>query len=199
MHHVTLIDLREQLRRFALRHTRNADAAEDVAQDVIARLLQTLHDGDAPEQPLGWVLRAARNRIVDDARSRSRHAVTVPDNVWSALASPPDATDDAAGSELTGCMHRMVAQLPDEYREPLRRADLLEEDRETIAAGLGLTMSALKTRIMRGRRMLHGLLLACCHFDFSTTDGRLDGITPRADGCSPGGCNPPLTSNGDCP
>lgn len=173
-------DLRDRLKRYALAHTGDEATADDVTQEVLLRLWQALQRDDAPEQPLGWVLRAARNRIVDDARRAARQATLASDAFWAGVQSREG--DAAAGASdpagLAGCLQSAIDQLPAEYAEVLRRVDLLQHDRRTVARELGISDAALKARVVRGRRQLHGLLSACCRFSF-TADGRLDEMVPH--------------------
>ncbi len=49
-----------------------------------------------------------------------------------------------------------------------------------IAARLGLSLAATKSRIRRGRLRLKQRLEQCCHFEFDRR-GNLTDVTPRAD------------------
>ena len=187
----SLIDLHERVRRFALARTHNTERADDIAQEVLLRLWQALQTDQAPTQPLGWVLRTARNLIVDEARRAGRRAVTIPDELWDGLASPPA---DSTPAGLAECLEVVIDKLPDGYRDLIRRVDLREDDRASVARETGLSNAALKSRVIRGRRLLHAQLLACCDFGFSDRDGTLQEIAPRttdADaGCTACGCTP---------
>jgi len=69
----------------AYRFTSNADAAEDLTQDVFIRVYRSLDQYDSKQGDLAnWLMRLARNLIIDDYRHRQRN----PQN------SMADAVDD---------------------------------------------------------------------------------------------------------
>mgnify|MGYP006172879703 CR=1 FL=1 len=69
----------------AYRFTSNADAAEDLTQDVFIRIYRTLDQYDPKQGDLAnWLMRLARNLIIDDYRHRQRN----PQNTMA------DAVDD---------------------------------------------------------------------------------------------------------
>ena len=69
----------------AYRFTSNVDAAEDLTQDVFIRIYRTLDQYDPKQGDLSnWLMRLARNLIIDDYRHRQRN----PQNTMA------DAVDD---------------------------------------------------------------------------------------------------------
>ena len=69
----------------AYRFTSNIDAAEDLTQDVFIRVYRSLEQYDAKQGDLAnWLMRLARNLIIDDYRHRQRN----PQNTMA------DAVDD---------------------------------------------------------------------------------------------------------
>jgi len=63
-------------------------------------------------------------------------------------------------------MLRFLAELPPAYREPVRLAELEGLPLAKIALRLGLSLTAVKSRVRRGRQMLKAKLQACCRFEF---------------------------------
>src|SRR5829696_1261439 len=58
----------------AYRFTSNADAAEDLTQEVFIRIYRTLDQYDSKQGDLSnWLMRLARNLIIDDYRHRQRN------------------------------------------------------------------------------------------------------------------------------
>src|SRR5260370_30023490 len=57
----------------AYRFTSRADAAEDLTQEVFIRIYRSLEQYDAKQGDLqNWLMRLARNLIIDDYRKRQR-------------------------------------------------------------------------------------------------------------------------------
>jgi RNA polymerase sigma-70 factor (ECF subfamily) len=57
------------------------------------------------------------------------------------------------------------------------------------ARTLGISLAAVKSRVLRGRHMLRNALIRCCEIELGATGGVL-GCTPRGkEAC--GSCEPP--------
>ena len=77
----------------AYRLTGNRDDAEDLTQEVFVRIYRTLEQYDAKQGDLtNWLMRLARNLIIDDYRHRQRN----PQNSFA------DDVDTAFGMLETG-------------------------------------------------------------------------------------------------
>ena len=62
----------------AYRFTSRADAAEDLTQEVFIRIYRSLEQYDAKQGDLqNWLMRLARNLIIDDYRKRQRTPMTI--------------------------------------------------------------------------------------------------------------------------
>ena len=58
----------------AYRFTSSVEAAEDLTQEVFIRIYKTLEQYDAKQGDLSnWLMRLARNLIIDDYRHRQRN------------------------------------------------------------------------------------------------------------------------------
>jgi RNA polymerase sigma-70 factor (ECF subfamily) len=74
-------------------------------------------------------------------------------------------------SELAGCLAPMVESLPPIYREALRLTEFEGVTQTQAAAQLGISVSAMKTRVQRARGQLKDLLLDCCHVELDRRGG----------------------------
>lgn len=160
-----------QLRKFLRARTRSAADAEDLLQEVFMRIHKQLPSLRDTSKLQGWVYRIARNALID--RHRKRRETT------PLLHETPE--DDPSGQnlvDLTPSLRRFIAQLPPIYREPLVRHEFQGEALSELAARLGLTLSATKSRVRRARLMLREMLDRCCRFEFDRR-GRVIAATPR--------------------
>ena len=89
----------------------------------------------------------------------------------SFVASPPD---NNLNTEVAGWLSDMIEGLPTAYREAVRLAELDELPQREIASRLGLTLSAAKSRIQRGRRLLREALDRCCSFQLDERGNVID-------------------------
>ena len=162
-------DLAERVRRYARKQLRDDHAAEDVAQDVMVKLLSAPQE---PRQATAWALRAARYAIIDRYR-RSRHAAASLDT-----APEPAARSDGDSTQcLADCAARMVDRLAPEYRDAVKSADFVGATQPHLPGKLGLSRSGMKSRVQRGRRKLAEMIQRCCDIDW-TVDGRVRAVEP---------------------
>ena len=76
---------------------------------------------------------------------------------------PQPVADEAEGiSALAPCLGPMVAALPEPYREAVQLSEIEGVPQAIVAERLGVSLPAVKSRILRGRERLRGLVLASC-------------------------------------
>jgi RNA polymerase sigma-70 factor (ECF subfamily) len=141
---------RYQRRVYALayQHLHDPDEAQDLAQEVFVRLFRNLerYDPDRPFEP--WFWRLAANVAATYRRQRPASAVELPD-----IAAP------AGGSEDALPLARALADLSDDLRLPVLLHYYLDLPLEEIAGAMGLSLSAVKSRLHRARALLRRLLV----------------------------------------
>ncbi len=148
----------------AYRFTGNRAAAEDLTQEVFLRLYRTLEQYDPREGDLSsWLMRVARNLIIDDYRRRTR--------------TPTENGEDLAGHEyylraderedphalverreLSEQIHAALAKLSPELRACVILRDLEGLSYHEIAELLQIPEGTVKSRINRGRLELARVL-----------------------------------------
>jgi RNA polymerase sigma-70 factor (ECF subfamily) len=135
--------------RFALWLARDGAIAEDVVQETFLRAWRAIDTLADPEAARSWLLVIARR---EHARlyERKRHTnVPLDDlivNEDPALASVPGEDHSDIGAA--------IASLETDYRKPLVLQALMGYSTEEIARQMGLTRSAVLTRLHRARRKL---------------------------------------------
>jgi RNA polymerase sigma-70 factor, ECF subfamily len=141
---------RYQRRVYALayQHLRDPSEAQDLAQEVFVRLYRNLHRYD-PERPFEpWFWRLAVNVAASYRRHRPAAAAELPD-----VAAAGVAREDALPLE------RALADLNDDLRLPVLLHYYLDLPLEEIASAMGLSLSAVKSRLHRARAILRRLLV----------------------------------------
>jgi RNA polymerase sigma-70 factor, ECF subfamily len=142
---------RYQRRVYALayQHLHDADEAQDLAQEIFVRLFRSLDRYD-PARPFApWFWRLAGNVAATYRRRRPATAVELPD----AARARPLASEDALP------LARALADLSDELRLPVLLHYYLDMPLEEIAGAMGLSLSAVKSRLHRARALLRRLLV----------------------------------------
>jgi RNA polymerase sigma-70 factor (ECF subfamily) len=142
---------RYQRRVYALayQHLRDPDEAQDLAQEVFVRLYRNLdrYDPSRPFQP--WFWRLAVNVAATYRRRRPAAALELPDVA---------ATVEAAREEALP-LERALADLSDDLRLPVLLHYYLDQPLDEIALAMGLSLSAVKSRLHRARALLRRLLV----------------------------------------
>lgn len=150
-----------KLRGFIRRRVCDDATADDLTQETLLKVYRSraaLRDGQRLE---AWVYRIARTTIVDHFR-RQRVTEQLPESVF---AEPRDEVDQFREAVMFS-MRVFLEALPGAYREPVRLAELEGLPLAKIALRLGLSVTAVKSRVRRGRAMLKRRLQDCCRFEF---------------------------------
>ncbi|MDK3159580.1 sigma-70 family RNA polymerase sigma factor [Kamptonema cortianum] len=163
----------DQLGGFLRSRVNSASEADDLRQEVFLKLQKQLETGNSVHDLNAWLYRTARNAIIDRYRT---HKPTVEIEESSLISFPPSDPDLAP---LMASFRRMIHSLPDGYRDAVLLADIEELPHKEVATHLGLSLSATKSRILRGRQMLRESLDACCQFERDSRGTVID-CEPRA-------------------
>ncbi len=179
--------------RTYLRRRVDPETAEDLAGEVLLRLVQHRRDLESARNPTAWMLKVAGNTVADHYRrtaSRQRALSALQAELASGQASrEAEARSDSATQEIGRCLEPLVRGLPGSYREALLLTDLQGLTQREAAQRLGLSLSGMKSRVQRGRARLKQALLRCCAI---RTDGHgavLD-YRRRERGSGAGRCGP---------
>lgn len=182
-------ELRGALLAFLRKHTGDAQVAEDLLHDVVLKALTASRDeAQAPHNLTGWLYAVARNAAMDHHR-RQRPTDELADD----LPTPHPSDEDDALIELANCLRPVAERLPETYRATVIAAELDGLSLAHVADAQGLSLSAVKTRASRGRRLLQQELIECCRVALSTHGQVLDYDAAEAAKCSPAGkrCSAP--------
>ena len=130
--------------RLALAKTGNRADAEDVTQEVFLRLLSARPALRDDEHAKAWLFRVTSQRSVDHFRRLARRREVALEEA-STLAAEGEEAGRAWGAVLT---------LPSIYREVIHLFYYEELTVAQIAAVVGRSEGAVKTRLSRGRALL---------------------------------------------
>jgi RNA polymerase sigma-70 factor (ECF subfamily) len=153
-------DFSKPLKAFIAKRVSDSALAEDLLHDVFLKIHNQAGSLKNEEKLATWIFRIAQNSIFDSYRRRKQ---TVPPQEVVILEER--ASEDIP-EKLAPTLKALTAQLPSKYREALQLSDLEGIKQTDLAAKLGISVSAVKSRVQRARKMLKELLLECCHFEF---------------------------------
>ena len=141
---------------FALRSTRDAEAAADATQEAFLRLLREVGEHGAPDNIRAWLYRVTSNLVITTARKstvadRWRHLVASPERT---VATPEASTLRRERDER---VQAALGQLQRDARTALLMAVSGFSGRE-IAASIGRSELATRSLLCRARMQLRETL-----------------------------------------
>ncbi len=148
----------------AYRFTSRVDAAEDLTQEVFVRVYNTLEQFDSKQGNLSnWLMRLARNLIIDDYRKRQRNpqnsmADDVDKHTFHLRAVGTSAHKEVERKELAHQVQEGIDKLPDDLKTCVILRDIEELSYKEIVEVLDIPEGTVKSRINRGRIELAKIL-----------------------------------------
>lgn len=132
-------------------HLGNRDLSEDAAQETFVKAYCYLGALRDPNKFAGWLARIARNVCNSFGRRAKRESAFVEE--WGLEPPVPQTVDDNRES-LAEQLRYSFAALPAIHREALTIFYIQDKSLRESAAALGISETALKTRLFRARTAL---------------------------------------------
>jgi RNA polymerase sigma-70 factor, ECF subfamily len=153
-------DIAPSLRSFFGRRISQPEEADDLTQETLAKALRAIAAAREVECVRAWVFGIARRTLADYYRCRAIIDTTAESHVMAC-----DAKSDLR-AVLTCSARCYLETLPSIYRDPVYLADYEGFSHAEVADKLGLSLSAAKSRIRRGKLMVRRMMEACCRFQY---------------------------------
>jgi RNA polymerase sigma-70 factor, ECF subfamily len=150
---------RKAIFRVAMRITRSREDAEDAVQDSLLRAFLQLRSFHGRSRLSTWLTRITINSSLMTLRKRRlSREVPIPRKVdeWEnplleMIDSAPDPEEYLARREEEAMLHEGIRNLPQRLRSVVEIRELRELSLEVSAEVLGITVSAAKARMLRGK------------------------------------------------
>ncbi|SMF14229.1 RNA polymerase sigma-70 factor, ECF subfamily [Alteromonadaceae bacterium Bs31] len=153
----------KRLRAYLSKRLPDNAQVDDVLQDVFLKAIISQQRGRTIENLCGWLHTATRTTLADYYRAR-KPGEQLDENM------PANVEQDMERhQELAACLEPMIEQLPEHYRDALKAHDIEGVKQADLARQQRLSLSAIKSRVSRGRKLLKQQLQLCCHI--SVQDG----------------------------
>ena len=176
-------ELIRAVRSYVGRRVTNPEDRDDLVQEVLLRVHRGLTSLKDQTSPGPWIFGIAHNVVVDHWRKRGRaHSVPL-DEAEIDLGELVDETDDGEllQQSVATYLADMVTRLESPYRETLMLTELQDMKYADAARRLGISLAAVKSRVLRGRELLRKSLIRCCEIELGAT-GRVLDCTSRGQG-----------------
>lgn len=151
--------LEDEVYRFAVTITLDADTAHDVTQETFLRVFTHAHTfrAECPARP--WVMRIARNVAFDLRRREARHRRTVGRILDDADLGPPDCPDPrlrepadvAAAREVLALVRAAIPTLPGPMRRTFEAVALGREEYAAVARRERIPPGTVRSRVAAAR------------------------------------------------
>jgi len=148
----------------AYRFTSRADSAEDLTQDVFVRVYRSLDQYNPKQGDLqNWLMRLARNLIIDDYRKRQRApqddiADDLEDHKYHLKSGENSVQREMERRELGSQVQAGIDKLSPDLRTCVILRDIEELSYQDIVDLLRIPEGTVKSRINRGRIELAKIL-----------------------------------------
>lgn len=140
---------------FIRRKINSYEDAEDILADVFVKLAKQTELSRIPDKLPSWLYRVTRNAIIDFYRTH-RPFEELPEDLVQERPEPQVLT------ELSACLIPMIQELPDIYKLPILLSEIEGKKQSQVADDLGISLSAVKSRILRGRKELKAIMAKRC-------------------------------------
>ena len=128
--------------------------AEDLLQEVFIRAMLKDTEFCEIDNPRAWLYRVANNLLID--HSRKKRLDPLEQDIEQ------ESNSEAAIDTLTQCLNRVLTELPEQDSQVLKACDIQGITQQEYANRHGLTLPAVKSRLLRARGKLKKQLMAAC-------------------------------------
>ncbi|MEM7698039.1 MAG: DUF6596 domain-containing protein [Verrucomicrobiota bacterium] len=144
------------------RDTHDLGAAEDLLCDAITKALTKWPEQGIPDRPEAWLLRVARNRLIDQQRQRERHRRAIQQLEIAMEAFAPEALADRAPidhrlSLMFACSH---PEIDSDLRTALILNVILGVPAEQLGSAFLVKPATMSQRLVRAKKRIRDLQLS---------------------------------------
>jgi RNA polymerase sigma-70 factor (ECF subfamily) len=177
----------------------SAADAEDVAQDVLLKVLRGSASLRDEERFGGWLAATVRNAVADHLRAKQRHPLAPAGREEPSEAPAEEGADDLARKRVIAALRPFAERLPATYRETIILSELDEVPHAEIARRSNISISGVKSRVQRGRALLRDMLDQCCEIATDVRGGVVDCVPREGESATASECcGTPPVSRGAC-
>ncbi len=148
--------------RLALNITQNREDAEDVMQEAFLKAFEHISGFQGNSRFYTWLVRIAVNQALMKLRKRRHNIVSLDEDIQTDDDLIPREVEDWGPTpeqrfkqtELGEILSKVIAELDPGFRVVFQLRDIEELSTEETAEALGLSVPAVKSRLLRARLRL---------------------------------------------
>ncbi|HTS10896.1 MAG TPA: sigma-70 family RNA polymerase sigma factor [Candidatus Limnocylindrales bacterium] len=142
--------------------TQNREDAEDAMQESFLKAFEHLPEFQGNSRFYTWLVRIAVNQALMKLRKRRPNQVSLDEDIDTGEETIPRDVEDWGPSpeeryeqaELSGILSGVISELDPSFRIVFQLRDIEELSTEETAEALGLSVPAVKSRLLRARLKL---------------------------------------------
>lgn len=159
----------QQLLKFIISKVADVAIAEDILQEVFIQVINKLDALEDQTKLTPWLYQICRNKIIDYYRSKKLSTVSLEDNESHDFVAHSESGNELESDteQLENCVTILINDLPDKFSGVLLESEIKAFKHKDIAEAKQLSLSAVKSRVQRGRALLKKQLEACCTIEFN--------------------------------
>lgn len=150
--------------------THDDSLAQDLLHEVFIRAMNQQQAFCDIANTKAWLFRVAGNLMIDQARKRT--PLKLEDDIEQ------EEPVDAAVDSLANCLPRVLNELPPQDSDLIRACDIHGMTQQQYATRHDLTLSAVKSRLLRARKKLRQQLTLSCQVKLDENN-KVCCFTPR--------------------
>ncbi len=141
-----------------LRMVNNSEEANDLSQEIFIKIYKNLDKYNNEYKFSTWVIRIATNHIIDYRRKKKQDVVSI-DELTSEPSFLSTPESEYLKKERKVTLNDALKALPDIYKVPIVLYHQENLSYQEIADITGESLSKIKNRIFRGRKLLKDILI----------------------------------------
>ena len=157
----------QKLHSFIRTKISSHEDAEDILADVFLKLAKQTELSRIPHKLPNWLYLVTKNAIIDYYRTK-KPTEELPTDLGQ------NEPDSQAISTFSACIYPIIEKLPDTYRLPILMSEIDGKTQRQVAAELNLSLPAVKSRILRGRKKLKDIMVRRCTLYFNGNGQLID-------------------------
>jgi RNA polymerase sigma-70 factor (ECF subfamily) len=150
---------------YLARITGSGADAEDILQETLIKIAASLADLKDPSVVKTWAFRIATNTAMDLFRKNGKYnIVEFDENIFEAEEPGSGVEDRVIVEEMNDCIRKEMSRLAPHYYTVLILFFFEHMSIAEIADICGISVSAVKVRLHRGKNLLKMILSEGCNF-----------------------------------
>ena len=153
-------NFKDEIHGFIKTRVNSPENAEDILQDVFAKIHRKASTIKEKEKLTSWVYQITRNTIIDYYKKKK--LLTYTDNLNTSL---PEKIDENISKDFSKCLQPLINKLADKDRDALHKTSFENMSQKDYAKEQGISYSTAKSRVQRARQKLKTLFVECCQIE----------------------------------